>query len=128
MFILFKLYGRRRSVVHFLALSAVATAPGFVDGSEFFTGVASNPEFLRDVQTAFVSGNQTAPASAGDGQNLTITLGQLGAGTDVWNNERNQVLAGIEYNVRRFENNLSLPEGFTLPVLLHRVSASLHYY
>lgn len=108
-------------------LLALAGPPGSVSAADFFTDTAANPVLMRDGHVVSVGGERLDTAGTRDGQNFSINYRQLGAGGNLWNNERNQVLAGVQYERRDFGRTIALPEGFAIPQQLDSISVSLHY-
>ena len=101
--------------------------PWSAQAADFFIEGAANPELMRDIHVVFAGGNRLDAAGSVDGQEISISYQQVGAGTDIWNNEHNQVLAGVRYQQRDFSKNIFLPDGFATPQRVDSISASLHY-
>lgn len=108
-------------VVCFVAIIMTATRP--VRAADVFLDAAINPAFQRDVHLVSVGGNRVNSANTSDGQNTGISYDYLGVASNIWNNEHNQVLAGIQYARREFDHNLALTDGFFVPERLDNVSA-----
>lgn len=96
-------------------------------GADLFMSMGMSPEFIRDFHGVMISGDVIASARTNDGQHAGISFKQIGLAANIWNNEHNQVLAGIEHGRREFGQKLALPDGFVMPGHVDEVSASFLY-
>ncbi len=96
-------------------------------GADVFFDAATNPSFMRDVHMIGAGGSRDDSANTSDGQNTGISFDYLFAASNIWNNERNQVLAGIQYGRRELDRKLALPDGFAMPDRLENAGAALVY-
>lgn len=108
-------------------VAVMATMAGPVQAADIFLDAATNPAFMRDAHLVSAGGYGINSARTNDGQNIGMSYYQLEVGTNIWNNERNQVLAGIQSGRRTFDQTLALPDGFSLPRRIDNASASLLY-
>ena len=118
---------RQTTILLICFVAAITTAARPVRAADLFMDVATNPSFLRDVHVVTVGGYLIASAHADGGQNTGISYSWLGGGSNIWNNEHNQVLAGIQYGRREFDQKITLPSGFGVPERFDTVSASFLY-
>lgn len=98
-----------------------------VQAADFFTNMAINPTILRDFHEISAGNERVAGADTGNGQNTGIAYEYLFTDANLWNNERNQLLAGVQYGRREFDRKLALPDGFNMPTRLDNASASIGY-
>lgn len=118
---------RQTTLIMVFAIAIIILAAKSVQAADMFMDVAANPAFLRDVHVVSISGSRINNANTSDGQRTGISYDQLGVGVNIWNNERNQVLGGIQYGRREFDRNLSLPDGFIMPERVDNVSVAVAY-
>lgn len=95
--------------------------------ADVFDDAATNPAFMRDVHLVGAGGSRTGSARTNNGQTTGISSYQAGVAANIWNNEHNQVLAGIQYGRRAFDRPIELPDGFAIPERLDNLSAALLY-
>ncbi len=118
----------RQSVLLMACLAAgAATLPGTAQGDDFFIEAALTASFLRDSHMVAAGGSRTGSANTSDGQNTGTSYSRFGAGSDLWYDEHNQVLGGVQYGSREFDRKLVLPDGFVLPERIDDASVSLLY-
>jgi hypothetical protein len=114
-----------RQAVFFMSclIATIMTASRPVLAADIFLDAATNPTFQRDVHLVAAGSNRVASADTSDNQNTGITNNVFGVASNVWNNEHNQVLAGVEIGRREFDKRLALPDGFAMPDRLDTASA-----
>jgi len=98
-----------------------------VYAADFFMNMAINPIFQRDIHVVSAGSERVGRANTGDGQNTDLSYEYLFAGSNIWNNEHNQVLAGVQYGKREFDHKIALPDGFDMPARLENTSVSIGY-
>lgn len=108
-------------------ITVVLTLTMPVYAADFFTNMAINPAFQRDIHVVSTGSERVGSANTSDGQNSDLSYKYLFAGSNVWNNEHNQVLAGVQYGRREFDRKIALPDGFDIPGRLENTSVSIGY-
>jgi hypothetical protein len=112
-------------LVCFVAAIMMVTRPA--RAADVFLDTATNPAFLRDVHVVAVGGNRVGSANTSDGQNTGISYDYSFVASNIWNNEHNQVLAGVQYGRREFDRKLALPDGFAMPDRMDNAAAAIVY-
>src|SRR5574340_549476 len=92
-----------------------------------FLNAALDPSFHRDAHGTGMGVSRTGNAGLPDGQSTGFTFRHIGVASNIWNNEHNQVLFGMQYGSRAFDNRLTLPGGIVMPERVDRASASVVY-
>lgn len=118
---------RQTALIKACFIAVLMTSSMSVRAADFFTNMAINPAFQRDAHVVAAGGERVGGANTNDGQNSGISYEYLFAGANVWNNERNQILAGVQYGKREFDRKLALPDGFDMPGRLDNASVSIGY-
>jgi hypothetical protein len=111
-------------VLFSIALILVSTPTRAAD---LFLEVATNPSFQRDVHIVSAGSNRIGSSKAGDSQHTGISSDYLLVASNIWNNEHNQILGGIGYGRRAFDQQLALPDGLIMPERLENASAAFIY-
>jgi len=118
----------RRIVILAACFSAItSTGIRHVLASDFFINAATSPGFQRGFHAVSIGGYRTESAGTNDGQTTGISYEQFEATFNIWNNEHNQVFAGIQSTGRQFDRKISLPDGFAIPERLNSVSTGFLY-
>ncbi len=94
---------------------------------ETFLNATLDPSLHRDAHGTGAGVNRTESAGTENGQSTGYTFSNIGVASNIWNNEHNQVLFGVQYGSRTFDNRLTLPGGLVLPDRVDRASASMVY-
>lgn len=108
-------------------IAAIMTSTKPVGATDFFTNMAINPMILRDFHEVSTGSERIAAANTSNGQNTGIAYQYLFTDGNLWNDERNQLLAGIQYGRRELDSKLALPDGFAMPTRLDNASVSIGY-
>ena len=98
-----------------------------VRAADVFADAATTPAFMRDIHVVSAGGYRVGGANTSDGQNTGMSYDYLFVASNIWNNEHNQVLGGIQFGRREFDHKLALPDGFDMPDRLDNASAALLY-
>jgi len=114
-------------VIAYLAATLFALSGTVRGEDESFINAATDPSFHRDAHGMFIGSTRLGSAGTSDGQNTGITFSQIGAASNIWNDEHNQLLFGAQYSSRTFDRQLNLPGGIVLPERIDRASGSLVY-
>jgi len=104
----------------------ILTAPP-VRAESPFMDAATNPSFMRDVHVLSAGENRIDNAVVGDGQKSGMSYDYGFVASNIWNNEHNQILGGVQYGRRTFDQQLVLPDSMVMPERLDNVSAGLMY-
>lgn len=118
---------RQRALIIMGLVAVIMTAARPVRAADVFFDAATNPSFQRDVHIVSAGGYRVGSANTNDGQATGISYNYLVAASNIWNNEHNQVLAGIQFGRREFDRKLALPDGFAMPDRLDNASAAIVY-
>lgn len=95
--------------------------------ADVFMDIAIDPELRRDFHRVYFEGNGTRNATASDGQSTDVSYFQTGAAANLWNNERNQLLAAMSATRREFAHSIVLPGHFVMPGRFDEVAAGLMF-
>lgn len=95
--------------------------------SDPFLTMATNPSFMRDVHLISAGWSSVGSAKAEDDQNTGISNQYLLAASNIWNNEHNQILAGVQYGRRALDKQLALPDGLVMPDRLDNAALAIGY-
>jgi hypothetical protein len=90
---------------------------------DFFMEEALEASFSRDLRGLSLGGYRVGAAGPDPG----ISYNHLGAASDLWNNEHNQVLGGMQFKRHVFDREVILPDGTTLPRRINAPSAAILY-
>jgi hypothetical protein len=85
--------------------------------------LALEPSFSRDLRGMSTGGYGVGAA----GQDPGISYNHLGVASNLWNNERNQVLGGMQYKRHLFDREVLLPNGMILPRRINAASGAIFY-